>query len=130
MSSSRPGFVPYFLVEDGAAAAAFYTRVFGAEQEFLRPSTSGGVAHATMKTPSGTIMLSDDPDWGKWGHLGKGLGWLAIYVDDVDVVVDEAVKAGAVIDVAPYNTPWGDRYARFRDPFGQMWALSGTAKPG
>ena len=123
---------PYFLVDNGHAAAAFYREVMGAEPTFTRDNGKGGIAHMTLGSPAGPMMLADDGEWGKWSDLPRGpdsaVGWLAFLVDDVDATFEKAIQAGATPEVPPYDTAWGERYARFRDPFGQLWAIS--PKPG
>jgi PhnB protein len=47
-----------------------------------------------------------------------------LYIDDVDVVIDRAVKAGAVILLPPTNQPWGDRVGRVMDPAGHVWNVA------
>jgi PhnB protein len=118
---------PYLLVDDGAAAAAFYKQVLGAQETFVRPTDDGRVAHMTLSLNDGSLMLSDAPEWGHWEdlprHESNAVGWLAIETDDCDGTYERAIAAGAVADQPPEDMPYG-RYARFRDPFGQVWAVT------
>jgi anthraniloyl-CoA monooxygenase len=118
---------PYLTVKDGTAAGAFYRDVFGADQVFLRPTDSGGVAHLTLGVNGGLLMLSDDPEWGGWADLPQSeataVGWLAIETSDCNATYAAALANGATEDLAPEDKPWGHRYARFRDPFGQLWSV-------
>lgn len=50
--------------------------------------------------------------------------FLYIYVDDADQVYDRALGAGAVSLEAPLNTPYGDRRAMVRDPFGNVFQIA------
>ena len=54
----------------------------------------------------------------------SSVGWLCLEVPSCDEAFRAAIGAGATEDIAPETTPWGDRYARVRDPFGQVWSLS------
>jgi PhnB protein len=129
---SLGGITPYLTLADGHAAARFYAEVFGASETFTRPSDDGGVAHMTMSLNDGVLMLSDSARWGRWEHLprtgGNAVGWLAIRTRDCDATYNAAIAAGATPEYPPEDTAWGDRYARFRDPFGQLWAVS-SVKP-
>jgi len=126
------GITPYLMLESGDAAAKFYTEVLGAVQTFIRRSEDGRVAHMTLALNGGTLMLSEVPEWGRWSTLPRGpggvVGWLAIETEDCDATFARATAAGATVDVAPEDTPWGDRYARFRDPFGQLWSISSAPR--
>jgi PhnB protein len=50
--------------------------------------------------------------------------FLYIYVDDADVTYRRAVQAGAEILEEPIDTPYGDRRAMFRDPFGNTYQVA------
>ncbi len=43
-----------------------------------------------------------------------------LQVEDVDVVFEQAVKAGAKAAMPVENMFWGDRYGRVEDPFGHQ----------
>lgn len=50
--------------------------------------------------------------------------FLYIYVDDADLVYRRALAAGALSLEAPFNTPYGDRRAMVRDPFGNVFQIA------
>jgi hypothetical protein len=50
--------------------------------------------------------------------------FLYVYVDDADLVYDRALSAGATSLEAPLNTPYGDRRAMVRDPFGNVFQIA------
>jgi PhnB protein len=50
--------------------------------------------------------------------------FLYVYVDDADAVYDRALNAGAVSAEAPLDTPYGDRRAMVRDPFGNVFQIA------
>jgi predicted enzyme related to lactoylglutathione lyase len=51
-------------------------------------------------------------------------GFLYIYVDDADQAYERAVAAGATTLEAPLDTPYGDRRAMVRDPFGNVFQIA------
>jgi PhnB protein len=55
--------------------------------------------------------------------------FLYIYVDDVDSTYRRAVDAGAVSLEAPTDTPYGDRRAMVRDPFGNVYQIAQRIVP-
>lgn len=50
--------------------------------------------------------------------------FLYVYVDDADLVFDRALEAGAVVLEEPLDTPYGDRRAMVRDPFGNVFQIA------
>jgi uncharacterized glyoxalase superfamily protein PhnB len=55
--------------------------------------------------------------------------YLYVYVDDADTVYARALAAGAVSLEAPLETPYGDRRAMVRDPFGNVWQIAHVIRP-
>jgi len=47
-----------------------------------------------------------------------------VYVEDVDATYRRAVDAGAVSIEEPLDTPYGDRRAMVRDPFGNVFQVA------
>jgi PhnB protein len=50
--------------------------------------------------------------------------FLYVYVGDADLVYNRALNAGATSLEAPLNTPYGDRRAMVRDPFGNVFQIA------
>ena len=50
--------------------------------------------------------------------------FLYVYVDDADATYERAVAAGAETLEAPTDTPYGDRRAMVRDPFGNVFQIA------
>lgn len=50
--------------------------------------------------------------------------FLYVYVDDADEAFQSAVSAGAAVLEAPLDTPYGDRRAMVRDPFGNVFQIA------
>lgn len=50
--------------------------------------------------------------------------FLYVYVDDADHVYQRALAAGASTMEAPLDTPYGDRRAMVRDPFGNIFQIA------
>jgi PhnB protein len=55
---------------------------------------------------------------------GRCNAFLYIYVDDVDDVYRLALEAGAESIEEPLETPYGDRRAMVRDPFGNLFQIA------
>jgi PhnB protein len=50
--------------------------------------------------------------------------FLYVYVDDADSAYYRAIEAGAVTLEEPLDTPYGDRRAMVRDPFGNVFQIA------
>ncbi|MBA2457512.1 MAG: VOC family protein [Gemmatimonadales bacterium] len=117
---------PYLCVRDAAAAIAFYTRIFGAEELLRLTDSSGRIGHAELKLGPLVIMLVDEhPEYGIRSPLAfGGTGTtLHLHVDDVDTLTARAREAGATVLREPEDFGHGERQSRLRDPFGHEWLL-------
>lgn len=56
--------------------------------------------------------------------------FLYVYVDDADAVYQRALAAGAQTVEAPTDTPYGDRRAMVRDPFGNLFQIAHPRSEG
>jgi uncharacterized glyoxalase superfamily protein PhnB len=50
--------------------------------------------------------------------------FLYVYVDDADAAYGRALRAGALSMEEPLDTPYGDRRAMVRDPFGNIFQIA------
>ena len=118
---------PYLTLDDSAAAIDWYKKALGAEELGRMPGPDGrGVMHAELKVGDSRIMLGDESPYGDTKapkKLGGTTMGLFIYVPDVDAAYERAIKAGAQAGMPPADMFWGDRYAKFVDPFGHSWSL-------
>jgi len=116
----------HLSVRDGSGAIEFYQRAFGAKVNGVHKTPDGKVMHAALKIGNSDFMLADEFP-GSPIRSPQSLGGtsvvLNIYVDDVDKLWDQAVKAGAKITMPLANQFWGDRYGHLADPYGHTWAL-------
>ncbi len=119
--------LPYLRVRGAAKAIEFYTQVFGAVEKFrLCEPGSTRIGHAELQIGSTVIMLSDEypemeihgPE--KFGGTGMSLH---VNVSNVDALFDRAIAAGAKAIMPPKDQFYGERSAKFADPFGHEWYL-------
>jgi PhnB protein len=100
------------VVSDAIAAAEFLRVVFGAVGEVPadRP--------AEMRIGDSLIMVTSA------GERDLFPAFLYIYVDDADAAHTRAIAAGATSIESPLDTPYGDRRAIVRDPFGNVFQVA------
>ena len=122
-----PRVTPYLIVDDAAAAIAFYRDVLGATERMRMPGPGGKVGHAELELGESLIMLADEhPDADARGPraVGGTPVMLHVYVDDADAVFDRATEAGARALRPVEHKFYGDRTGEFEDPFGHRWSVA------
>jgi PhnB protein len=121
---------PYLIIKGAARAIDFYKQVFGATELMRFPGPGGSIGHAEIKIGDSPIMLADEaPQMGYRSpqSIGGTPVSLMLYVQEVDKVVDRAVKAGARLERPVADQFYGDRNGTIQDPFGHVWTI-GTHK--
>jgi PhnB protein len=110
-----PGYhsvTPRMVVSDAAGAVEFLRAVFDAvgQVEVGRP--------AEMHIGDSLVMVTSAEE----RELFRA--FLYVYVDDADRAYERALNAGAISLEAPLDTPYGDRRAMVRDPFGNVFQIA------
>jgi len=125
-----PGYhsvTPYLVLDDANAAIEYYKQAFGAQEVMRMAGPPGKIGHAELKIGDSYLMLSDEMP-GSGGRAPRSLGGstasVFLYVENVDSVFEQAVKAGGKPDMPPADMFWGDRFGKVTDPFGHQWALA------
>jgi PhnB protein len=109
---------PTLVVKGATRLIDFLKEAFGAEEAFRMPTPSGEVMHAEVRIGDSVVMLNDAM------QQSPTASSLFLYVTDVDLVYQQALKAGAISLSAPANMFWGDRMAQVKDQFGNQWAIA------
>ena len=122
-----PRVTPYLYVDGAADAIAYYCEVLGATERMRMAGPDGKVGHAEVQIGDSVIMLADEyPDMGVRGPraVGGTPVALSVYVEDVDLVFERALKAGGT-ELRPVEDKfYGDRSGMFEDPFGHHWSVA------
>ncbi len=116
------------MVDGAADAIDFYSRAFGATENYRLEMPGGAIGHAEIVVNDATVYLADAPDDMEGDaanptKLGGTSVLLHQYVSDVDAAVARAVEAGATLLRPPEDQFYGDRAAVVADPFGHQWSL-------
>jgi PhnB protein len=109
---------PRMVVSDAAGAVEFLRTVFDAvgQVQAERP-TEARIGDSLVMVTSAT-------------EREPFPAFLYVYVGDADLVHNRALNAGATSLEAPLNTPYGDRRAMVRDPFGNVFQIAHRAHDG
>ena len=117
---------PHLICAGAAAAIEFYKNAFGAVELSRMPGSDGKIMHASIRIGDSVIMLNEEmPEWGSFGpkHLKGSPVIIHLYVENVDIVFEQALSAGAKVTMAVDDMFWGDRYGKLVDPFGHQWSI-------
>jgi len=108
---------PRIVVSDVAAQVDFLQAVFGASG-VIEPDRP-----AEIRIGDSLIMVS------RAGERDLFPAFLHVYVDNADATYQRALDAGAITVEAPLDTPYGDRRAMVRDPFGNIFQIAHQLQP-
>ncbi len=118
---------PYLTVDNAAKAIDFYKRAFGAQEVMRMEGPHGKIGHAELKFGDSMLTLADEMPGASIRSpksLGGTCAGIFLYVENVDSVFNQAVSAGAKVDMPLADQFWGDRYGKVTDPFGHSWSLA------
>lgn len=118
---------PYLIVKGAAGAIDFYKKAFGATELMRFAGPGGTIGHAEIRIGDSPIMLADEhPQMGyrSPASLGGTPVSIMLYVNDVDKVVEGAVKAGAKLERPIADQFYGDRNGTIQDPYGHVWTIA------
>ena len=103
---------PRIFVEDPEAQVEFLRAVFDAEGDVPagRP--------AEVRIGDSLLLVSSTSERAPFP------AFLYLYVEDADATFERAVTAGAETIERPLDTPYGDRRATVRDPFGNIFQIA------
>ena len=99
----------------------FLKNAFGAEEVGRHQSEEGYVYHAKVRIGDSIVEMGEARDPSQPMPTA-----IYLYVEDVDVMYDRALKAGGTSMLPPTDQPYGDRNAWVEDPFGNIWYLATT----
>ena len=117
---------PHLICAGAADAIEFYRKAFGAVELSRMPGSDGKLMHASIRIGDSVVMLNEEnPGWGSFGpkSLKGSPVTIHLYVEDVDSVFEQAVRAGAKVTMPLDDMFWGDRYGKLEDPFGHHWSI-------
>ena len=113
--SPRQGYhslTPRIVVEDVEAQVNFLRTVFEATGS-VEPGRP-----AEILIGNSLVMVSPTAERDPFQ------AFLYVYVDDADAAYRRALDAGALSLEEPLDTPYGDRRAMVRDPFGNIFQIA------
>jgi PhnB protein len=100
----------------------FVSEAFGGK-ELMRHAEGDMIMHAKVQIGDSVIEL------GEARYSTQPLPTaIYLYVNDVDAMYEEALKAGGTSMLAPTDQAYGDRNAWVKDPFDNVWYIAAPVK--
>lgn len=109
---------PWIISKDTDGLVKFMTDVFGAKETpgSRMVGDDGKIAHVEVTIGDSPVMAFDAKDG--WPETPA---FLRLYVANVDETIARAVAAGAALVTRATDLAFGDRVARARDPWNNLW---------
>lgn len=112
--------LPYLFYENPRAALQWLSEAFGLSERLRLELPNGAIAHAEVEIGGGVVMI---------GNVGLRnrerpatvRSSVYVFVDDLDVHHQRAMRAGAAIVEPPADLPFGDRVYLAKDLEGHEW---------
>jgi PhnB protein len=117
-----PGFstvTPYHFVRDARRFIAFLIDGLGGEEVLRTMRPDGTVANVQVRLGTSTVMVSEAT--GRYPPMAAAY---YLYVADADAALQRALAAGATLEMAVGDMPYGDRQGGVRDAHGNLWWIS------
>ena len=108
-----PDVAPRLFSDDVPGLVDFIRAVFGASGEIKTHAPS------ELRIGDSVLLVSDGG-----GVRDATSAFLYVYVADADDAYRRAGAAGAATIEEPTDTPYGDRRATVRDPWGNVWQIA------
>ena len=107
------------VLDDCPRAIEWYRNVLGAKQRLRLDMPGGTVAHCELGFGDAVLMMGSPMP----PQFPQRKACLSIFVKNCDATYNEALRAGARSLQEPTDQFYGDRNARFEDPFGNEWSV-------
>lgn len=117
---------PYLRARDANAAISFYKKAFGATEKFRLVEPSGRVGHAELVFGETIIMISEEfPEFGIYAldPGNPGVCQIHLHVENADILIAQAIHAGATLVRPVQDAFYGERGGTVRDPYGYDWQI-------
>lgn len=116
---------PLVFAQQVAATAGFYERL--GFTRFAQNPPTGEPSYVGLRRGPAEVAIVDTT-WPKeqyGGTIGKGLRFeIFVFVDEVDVTLEQLRREGVPVLRGPVDMPWGERVAYVSDPDGNPVALA------
>ncbi len=119
-------FAPELFISNGVKDISFYEAAFGAT-ELRRFTNEDGSIHVAELSIHGALFhlheITAKPYFLDPVTQNGTTVTIGLFVPDVDMVINSAIKAGAALIEPPQDYDYGYRQGTIKDPFGHYWQI-------
>jgi PhnB protein len=116
---------PQLTLDNAAQTIDWYRKALRAEEVSRSVGPDGKIMHAELKIGNSRFMVNDVMTGGKGPQaFGGSPASLWLYVDNSDTLFNNAVSAGAKVQMPLADQFWGDRAGAVADPAGYTWWIA------
>jgi PhnB protein len=124
--NKNTAFAPQLFIPGGVKDISFYMNAFGAK-EIKQWLNDDGTIYVAELSINGTIfhLHEERPMKGQIEpKKAKGVtALIGLFVEDVDLVINTALEAGAKLLNPAQDYDYGYRQGDIQDPFGHQWMI-------
>ena len=115
----------HLMLDNAAQAIEWYKKGFGAQEIARHLGPDGKIMHAVIKIGDSLVIMNDVMHGQKGPQAyGGSPASLWLYADNSDALFNQAVGAGAKVQVPLGDQFWGDRGGAVTDPAGYTWWIA------
>ena len=118
-------FAPELYINNGVKDISFYKDAFGAVENIRFVNEDGSIRVVELSI-NGAIFHLHEVTSSKFFSPDKHNGCsccIGLFVPDVDVVISQAIRAGAMEISPAQDYDYGYRQGTIKDPFGHYWQI-------
>jgi PhnB protein len=119
-------FAPQLYIKNGTTDISFYEKAFAAI-ELMKLTNNDGSIHVAELSINGAIFhlheeTLNTTQFNPKRHNGTTV-LIGLFVPDVDAVMSQAIRAGAIVASPAQSYDYGYRQGEIIDPFGHVWMI-------
>ena len=126
IATDKTFFAPQLFIPSGVTDISFYFNAFGAVEIKCWRNDDGSV-HVAELSINGIIfhLHEERPIKGQLEpkKVNGVTALIGLFVEDVDLVMNNALQAGATLLSPAQNYDYGYRQGNIQDPFGHQWMI-------
>ena len=126
LNTNKTFFAPKLFINNCVNDISFYQNAFGATEQLRFNNDDGSIHVAELAIDGAIFHLHEITARTAYFSPDKNNGTtvcIGLFVADVDAVMHNAIKAGA-IEISPaQDYDYGYRQGTIKDPFGHFWQI-------
>src|SRR5258705_12787176 len=123
---NKTHFAPQLYIKNGTTDISFYEKAFGAIELMKFTNDDGSIHVAELSIDGAIFHLHEETlkttQFNPQRHNGTTV-LIGLFVPDVDAVMSQAIRAGAIVASRAQSYDYGYRQGEIIDPFGHVWMI-------